>query len=135
MNDLVVDASALVKALSETTAGAAELRDRLAMSHCHAPHLVDAEVGQVLRRKERRGELEADAALGALRLCRLAVAERYPLNTALAELAWSMRDNVTYYDGLYVGLAAILRVPLLTLDARLAKAPSLPCEVELVADT
>ena len=46
--------------------------------------------------------------------------------------AWALRDNVTYYDALYVALAARLGYPLLTADARLARAPGLPCAVELV---
>ena len=46
--------------------------------------------------------------------------------------AWTLRDNVTYYDALYVALAARLGYPLLTADARLARAPGLPCAVELI---
>jgi predicted nucleic acid-binding protein len=134
VNDAVVDASVLVCALAENSARAASVRERLAVTECHAPHLVDAEVGQALRRMTRSGKLDADQAVTALRALKDAVEERYPQAIALAELSWSMRDNLTYYDGLYVGLAAILRIPLLTLDARLAKAPNLPCEVELVAD-
>ncbi len=45
---------------------------------------------------------------------------------------WALRDNVTYYDALYVALAARLGYPLLTADARLARAPGLPCAVELI---
>ncbi len=37
------------------------------------------------------------------------------------------------YDALDVVLAATLDVPLLTADARLARAPGLPCQVELGA--
>ena len=40
---------------------------------------------------------------------------------------------MTFYDALYVALAAALDVPLLTADARLARATGLPCQVELVA--
>lgn len=134
MNDLVIDASVLVCALTGTTATAAQLRDRLATTRCHAPHLVDAEVGQALRRQTRCGELDEAKAVTALRMLKHAVEERYPQAVGLAELAWSMRENVSYYDGLYAGLAAILRLPLLTMDARLARAPNLPCEVELVTD-
>ena len=46
--------------------------------------------------------------------------------------AWTLRDNLTYYDALYVALAARLGYPLLTADARLARAPGLPCAVELI---
>jgi predicted nucleic acid-binding protein len=133
MNELATDASALLYALTEPTDRAAALRARLARTHCHAPHLVDAEVGQALRRKARRGELDPDTAHATLHVIRSTVDTRYPLSGALAELAWAMRDNLSYYDGLYVGVAAALRVPLLTADARLAAAPNLPCEVELVA--
>lgn len=134
MNELVVDSSVMVCALAKKTATAAVLRARLAATRCHAPHLVDAEVGQVLRRLARCGELDADEALTALRMLKHAVEERYPQAGAIAELSWSMRENLSYYDGLYVGLAAVLRIPLLTLDAGLAGAPSLPCEIELIVD-
>jgi len=40
---------------------------------------------------------------------------------------------MSYYDALYAALAAALGHPLLTADARLARAPGLPCAVELVA--
>lgn len=133
MADLVVDASVVVCALAETTDEAKALRDRLAKTSCHAPHVVDAEVGHALRRLERLGQVEPDAALTALRMLRHVVTSRYPQGGALAELAWSMRENVSYYDALYVSLAAILRIPLLTMDTRLAGAPGLACEVELVA--
>ena len=59
------------------------------------------------------------------------VGERYP-HGPLATAAWALRDNVTYYDALYVALAARLGYPLLTADARLARAPGLPCAVELI---
>jgi predicted nucleic acid-binding protein len=134
VNDLVVDASALVCALVGSTATAANLRERLGTTYCHAPHVVDAEVGQTLRRKAQCGELDADKALTALRMLKHTVDDRYPQAGSIAELAWSMRENLSYYDGLYVGLAAVLRVPLLTLDARLAGAPNLPCEVEVMVD-
>jgi predicted nucleic acid-binding protein len=134
MDDLVTDASTWVCALTGTTTIAADLRTRLVSSRCHAPHVVDAEVGHVLRRRERCGALEPDTALTALRLLRTAVDERYPHAGPIAELAWTQRKNLSYYDALYVALSSALRIPLLTLDARLANAPNLPCEVELLID-
>jgi predicted nucleic acid-binding protein len=50
----------------------------------------------------------------------------------LADRAWELRQNVSFYDGLYVALAEALEAPLLTLDARLAKAPGLRAEIEVV---
>ena len=46
--------------------------------------------------------------------------------------AWLLRDQLSYYDALYVALAVRLDVPLVTSDRRLAGAPDLPCPVELV---
>jgi predicted nucleic acid-binding protein len=51
---------------------------------------------------------------------------------ALVVDASAMCENVTFYDGLYVALAAALRAPLLTADERLSPAPRLGCPVELV---
>ena len=48
-------------------------------------------------------------------------------------LAWQSRHTVTFYDGLYVALATVLRVPLLTGDVKLSKAPGLSCVVELIS--
>ncbi|TCO56732.1 type II toxin-antitoxin system VapC family toxin [Actinocrispum wychmicini] len=130
--DLVVDASATVLALTGTTDDAKAIRKRLAATTTHAPHLLDAEVGHVLRRLERTGVIddeEASTALGALPHL---VDHRYPHTGRLAQATWELRHTVTFYDGLYVALAAALDVPLMTSDEKLTKAPDLPCEVELV---
>jgi predicted nucleic acid-binding protein len=50
----------------------------------------------------------------------------------LAQFAWLLRDNVSFYDGLYVALAQLLERPLLTLDRRLARA-GVDVEVEILA--
>lgn len=57
---------------------------------------------------------------------------RYPHAGPLAELAWTWRGNLSFYDALYVALAVRLGVPLVTGDARLSAAPGLSCAVELV---
>jgi predicted nucleic acid-binding protein len=51
---------------------------------------------------------------------------------ALATAAWALRQNVSFYDGLYVALAVALAVPLVTADQRLARTPGLNCVVEQV---
>ena len=85
------------------------------------PHLIDAEVGQALRREVafgRLGEDRADAAL--LDLMRMPF--RRIDHIGLIYRAWQLRHNFSFYDGLYVALAEGLDVPLVTLDRRLAKA-------------
>ena len=129
--DVVVDASVVVLALGGKSATDRELRRRLAHAGCHAPHLVDAEVGSSLRRRVRAGALTATAGRAGLGGLRTLIDERYP-HGPLADAAWRLRDNVSFYDALYVVLASRLDLALLTADARLAAAPSLPCRVELV---
>ena len=67
------------------------------------------------------GELSADSARAALDdLAELPI--RRAGHRGLLQRAWALRENVTFYDGLYVALAERLDLPVLTLDGRLAKA-------------
>jgi predicted nucleic acid-binding protein len=43
-----------------------------------------------------------------------------------------LRDNVSYHDALYVALAESAGLPLVTADAKLAKARGPRCPIELV---
>lgn len=45
---------------------------------------------------------------------------------------WQLRDNLSAYDATYVALAEALRCPLLTSDVRLASAPGIRCEVQVL---
>jgi predicted nucleic acid-binding protein len=132
VNDYVLDASALVLALVGNTDGARKLRRRLPDIRRHAPHLIDAEVGNVLRRHERVGRITALEAETALRVGAVLVDHRYPHTGALGRRAWALRDNLSFYDALYVALADYLKLPLLTGDTRLSRSPNLPCPTELV---
>lgn len=132
MSEYVVDATAAVSALARKDAVGIAMHKRIAEATCHAPHLLDAEVGHVLRRGERVGEISEQTALTALRALPEMIDYRYPHTGQLAERAWDLRHSVTFYDGLYVGLAAVLDVPLLTGDVRLSKAPGLSCAVILI---
>lgn len=129
----VVDLSAAIFALTEPSAQADELMMRLAEAECHAPHLYDAEIGSVMRRNLRQGTVDEDVAESAIQSARYVVDERYPHTGPFATAAWDLRGSITFYDALYVALAASLDVPLLTAEARLARAPKLPCEIEVVA--
>lgn len=132
MSDYVVDASAAVDALGGKDAAGIALRSRINRATCHAPHLIDAEVGQALRRGVRRGEVKEETARTALRALANLVEHRYPHPGRMSTLAWELRDVVSFYDGLYVALATMLDLPLLTSDIKLTKAPGLPCRLELI---
>ncbi|NUT94553.1 MAG: PIN domain-containing protein [Saccharothrix sp.] len=132
-NEYVVDASAAVEALTSRTVVGEVLRTRLTESTCHAPHLLDAEVGDVLRRGVLRGLLTAQTARTELAVLEDLIDHRYQHAGLLGRSAWGLRDTVRFYDALYVALATALDVPLLTTDVKLSKAPGLTCAVELVA--
>lgn len=120
----VIDASVVVTVLADTEHAPwaeAQLSTSGASRSLWVPHLIDAEVGQALRRRVaagRLGEDRADAAL--LDLVRMPL--RRIGHIGLIHRAWELRHNLSFYDGLYVALAEVLDVPLVTLDRRLAKA-------------
>lgn len=133
VSEFVVDAAAVVNALGRKDAIGIALRTRITQATCHAPHLIDAEVGHVLRRGARAGDITEETALTGLRALPAMIDHRYPHGGRFAELAWDLRHTITFYDGLYVALATVLDVPLLTGDVKLSKAPGLTCQVELIS--
>lgn len=111
--------------------GEGHARDRLIEGRPHAPHLIDAEVMHSLRRHTLDGTLTAADALDALTDWEQLDVRRHPAPDHLRR-AWSLRDNVSAYDALYVALAEHLDCVLLTSGGRLARAPGVRCPVEVV---
>jgi predicted nucleic acid-binding protein len=97
----------------------------------HAPHLLDVEVAQVLRRYTRTGELDTARGLQALEDLVDFPLTRYPHDLLLLRI-WELRHNVTAYDAAYIALAEALGVPLITRDAALASAPGNRARIELI---
>jgi predicted nucleic acid-binding protein len=124
---VVVDASVMVDVL----VGAGRATERLKDQWVAAPHLLDAEVGHALRRKVRLGDLQPDLAVDALMDLNQFELLRYD-HSDLLDRAWALRQNLSFYDALYVALAEMLEAPLLTHDIRLAAAPGVEAVVELV---
>jgi len=128
---IVLDASAVIEMLLQTEAGApmAE-RVLLSDSSLHAPHLLDVEVAQVLRRFVGRGELKEERASQALAALRDLPVERYPHEFLLPRI-WALRHSLTAYDAAYVALAEILGATLLTRDALLQRAAGHSAQVNI----
>lgn len=128
---IVLDASAAIEVLLATAAGE-RCAERLFApgESLHAPHLIDVEVAQVLRRYAGAGELPEQRGRGALADLLAMPLERYP-HEPLLHRVWELRRNLTAYDAVYVALAEALEAPLLTRDARLARSRGHQAHIEL----
>jgi len=129
---IVVDASVLVEILLNRPSGE-RLADRLLgpLEALHAPHLIDLEIAQTLRRYEATGEMSPRRARQALLTFIQMPLERHP-HWPFLDRIWELRRNVTAYDAAYVALAEALDAPLLTCDRALASAPGHRAVVELI---
>ena len=130
----VADASVVVDLLlNPGSAAGGTLAQRFANDEpINAPHLMDVEVGQTLRRFALRGVISADRASALLDILAALPVRRFA-HTDLLPRAFALRSNVTMYDGIYLALAEMLDVPLLTGDAALADVPGCTATVELLA--
>ena len=129
---IVVDASAVIEVLLNTPSGI-QIAERFfdPAETLHAPHLLDVEVAQVLRRYTRTGELDTARGLQALEDLVDFPLTRYPHDLFLLRI-WELRHNVTAYDAAYIALAEALAAPLLTRDAALASTPGNRARIELI---
>ena len=127
---IVVDASAVLDALIATPGSGARERIR-SDGDLRAPHLIDLEVLNALRHLLLRGKVTVDA-VSPIRIAysQISIA-RYP-HSLLADRIWDLRHNVSPYDAAYVTLAAALGAPLVTCDARLARAGQSVAQIELL---
>ena len=96
----------------------------------HAPHLLDVEVAQVLRRLVANGHIGGDRGRAALDALVLLPFNRYP-HDALLPRIWELRNNMTAYDAAYIALAESLGAPLLTRDKKLAGAAGHRVRIQL----
>jgi predicted nucleic acid-binding protein len=129
---IVVDASALIEVLLRTPAARAVENRLFAQGQTlHAPHLLDVEVTQVIRRYAAKGEIDGERGREALTDLSDLPLQRYP-HSFLLPRVWDLRNNLTAYDVVYVALAEVLDATLLTRDQRLAAAAGHHARVELV---
>ena len=119
---IVADASVVLEVLLRTRV-APQIEERIFSpgETLHAPHILDLEVAQVLRRYCVSGTMKPERGLEALvDLADLPIT-RYPHDIFLPRI-WELRHNMTAYDAVYVALAETLSASLLTRDTRLASA-------------
>jgi predicted nucleic acid-binding protein len=125
----VIDSSAIIELFVRPRPDPG-LRRRSLTETLVAPEIADCEVLNVLRRLERVGQLSsAYAELAVTRLTEAPIIR--VTHRPLIRRIWTLRHTVTAYDAAYVALAEQLDLPLVTCDARLAKAHEHDARVEL----
>jgi len=114
---IVLDLSAAIDWLLQTAAGQPiENRIYLRGESLHAPHLLDLEVAQVLRRLVREAAVSAQRADQALQDLLSPRVTRYPHFVFLSYI-WRFRHNLSVYDAAYIAHAEKLGATLITRDA------------------
>jgi len=120
LTGLVVDASVAVKWFLPEPCSEQALHLLQDGRELLVPDLLWPEVGNVLWKRWRKGELSKDAADGILLDLR-----KLPLtihaSSEIAEAAWSFATRLerSFYDSLYLALAATEGCPMVTADRRL----------------
>jgi predicted nucleic acid-binding protein len=129
---IVVDASALVELLLRAPAARTIQTKLFAPGQTlHAPHLLDIEVAQVIRRYAANGDIGGDRGQAALADLADLPLQRYP-HGLFVQRIWALRNNLTAYDAAYVALAEALGAVLLTRDKRLAAATGHHARIDLI---
>jgi len=115
---VVVDAGVLGAVLFDEPEGPAALREIGGMA-LHAPGLIDYEIASIALAKARAGS--GDLAAQGLTDYRVLALERVSVDP-IAQASLAMSYRLTSYDAAYLWLAASLQAPLVTFDAKLARA-------------
>jgi len=127
---IVLDASAAVEFVLGSRKGRA-VAERIvpARESVHAPHVIDLEVAQALRRAGASRQADPERLRAALEDFRAIHLERYPHDIFLPRI-WALRQNATAYDAAYLALSEALSAPLLTCDVALVDVPG--CDAEVI---
>jgi predicted nucleic acid-binding protein len=129
---IVLDASAVIEWLLQSRTGIKIDQRIFARSESlHAPHLLDVEVAQVLRRYVRDKTITAQRGQEALEDLAGLPLVRYPHDFLIPRI-WELRAMLTAYDATYVALAELLGASLLTCDRKIASAPGHSANVKVV---
>jgi predicted nucleic acid-binding protein len=115
---VVVDCGVLAAVLFDEPERDAALR-ALTGAALHAPWLIDFEIASAAAHKARSGL--AETAAQGLSDYRVLALQRLPVDP-FVQVGLSISYRVSTYDAAYLWLAAELKAPLVTFDAKLARA-------------
>jgi predicted nucleic acid-binding protein len=127
---IVLDSSAAVDYLVALDPGVWVEEQLLAADEVHAPHLIDVEVPNALRRRVHTGVLTALRAEQALADLAELDLTRYPHLPFVGRM-WELRDNLSAADAVFAALAEALGATLVTTDRTLARAPGLRAPIAM----
>ena len=129
---MVLDASVVLELLLRTAVGnRVEAKLFSNSGSLHAPHLIDVEIAQVIRRHAFAGIISVSRSEEALEDLADFSLHRHAQTESLQRI-WELRHNLTAYDAAYVALAETLDAPLLTCDRKLARAANHRARIEVV---
>ena len=129
---IVLDASAAVELILQTQrAERISARALRPAERVHAPYLIDIDVAQVLRRLAQAKEITVTRADEALSDFEDLAIERHEHRPFLRRV-WGLRTSLSAYDAVYVALAEALGAPMLTCDAKIARAHGHEAKIEFV---
>ena len=129
---IVLDASVVVDLLIKPADQTGELRARIRRAGMvYAPHLMDAEVANTIRRHLQRGWIDQVSARRAIRRLAAMQVRRRPHRPLLGR-ALALRHQLSANDAIYVAMAEVTGATLVTRDARLARATGHRARIEVV---
>jgi predicted nucleic acid-binding protein len=123
MKSATLDASVVAAAFFREPHAQAAARILASERKLHAPDLLYAEVGNVIWKRRRRGELSDDEALDLIHdLVKLPLIVTAAQELVSDALQLALNLNRTVYDCIYVALAVRTGAPLISVDQRLVNA-------------
>jgi len=128
---IVIDASILAPGLADDNSDGHAARRGPRGQALATPERIDLEVASVWRRQVMAGQLDtrrADLAVADL----LALPPQRIPHRQLLTRCWELRQKLTPCDAVYVALAELLAVVLVTGDKRLSRSPGLRCRVQVI---
>jgi predicted nucleic acid-binding protein len=129
---IVVDASTIASMLGYTGERGRKARSVMGRdTEWAAPEYWKVEVFSVMRGLVLGGKITQEQALRAINRISLLGVDQVAIDELLPRM-WRMKANISAYDAAYVALAELRNVTLVTSDARLARAATSYCRVELV---